>query len=550
MIRPSDRQLDGASGRLGCRGDELWATLVAAEQGDLPGLRALLAAQPALAQAEWWYTQAIHLAVREGHAEAVQLLLDHGADPTHASINGDDLLTVAADRGHAQVSAILAAALKSRFGDVAARHAIHDAAAKGETETVRQLLDAEPELVGRRDPQGLTPLHHAVATGKVDLLGLLLDRGAVIDAPAGSAGVYAAAGFRPLELAIWDSSFGGQRAAWHTVTYLLDRGAAYTATIAAARGDRARLEALVAADPAAVNAADCSGRRPLSTAVQFGHHDLARWLLSHGANPGLHEGQYIPEGCALHFAASGGHHDLVRALLEAGAPPGGGIDSCGNAWYNGDPQTRLLLYLHGYEPPTVEEGNVDALWLCAAKDMARINRDGWDCGLLSMIGSRASERDPAHVTESYKTDLLRLLLKFGLAMPHSVTCCRTYLWQHPERIRLLLEHGLDPNLPDWLHATPLHGLATKPGGRRKPNPERLVIANLFLEFGADLHARDEDYQSTPLGWAARVGDAEMVELLLSHGAPVRHRDDPDWATPLAWAERRGHEAIAARLRAG
>jgi len=549
MIRPSDRQLAGASGRLGCDGDDLWATMVAAEQGDLPRLRELLEAEPALARAEWWYTQAIHLAVREGHAAAVQVLLDHGADPTHASINGDDLLTVATDRGHDRVVGILKSALEVQFRQVAPRHPIHDAAAKGDTSAVRCLLDAEPELVHRRDLEGLTPLHHAVPTGDAALLGLLLDRGAEIDAPAGAAGVYSAAGFRPLELAVWNSSFAGQRADWDTVTFLLDRGAAYTATIAAARGDRERLEQLVAADREAVNAPDCSGRRPLSSAVQFGHLDLARWMLSRGAEPGLHEGQYIPEGCALHFAAIGRHHDLVRELLEAGAPPGGGIDSCGNAWYNGDPQTRLLLYLHGYEPPTVEEANVDALWLCATTDMDRINRDAWDCGLLSMICSRRYEREPEHVTEEYKTDLLRLLLMHGLQMPSSVTCCRSYLWQHPDRIRLLLEHGLDPNLPDWLHATPLHGLCTRPGGRRKPNPERLAIARLFLEFGADVHARDEDYRSTPLGWAARLGDAEMVELLLSHGAAAQHPDDPAWATPLAWAERREHAAIAERLRA-
>jgi ankyrin repeat protein len=43
-------------------------------------------------------------------------------------------------------------------------------------------------------------------------------------------------------------------------------------------------------------------------------------------------------------------------------------------------------------------------------------------------------------------------------------------------------------------------------------------ANLFLDHGADLHARDEDICSTPLGWAAKFGRKAMVELLLARGA--------------------------------
>ncbi len=549
MIRPVGRRLSETSGRLGHSGDDVWATLVAAAQGDLPRLRALLTDQPDLAQAEWWYTQAIHFAVREGHAEAVQLLLEHGADPTHTGLQGDDLLTTARDRGHQHVAALLTAALQTRYGEAVERHAIHDGAAQGDLATVTRLLDDEPSLVRRRDPEGLTPLHHAVPTGHTALVGVLLDRGAEIDAPAGSAGVYSAAGFRPLELAIWTSSFGGCRNGWATVAYLLSRGAAYTATVAAARGDQARLETLVATAPEAVNAPDCSGRRPLGAAVQFGHLELARWLLARGADPGLHEGRYIPEGCALHFAASGRHHDLVRELLAAGAPPGGGIDSCGNAWYNGDPPIRLQLYLHGYEPPSVDLANVDALMMWAMKDPAGLSAEGFDCGIVSMICSRSGGGEPAYVTEEYKTDLLRLLLSRGVTIPRVVTCCKSYLWQHLERTRLLLEHGLDPNLPDWLGATPLHGLCAPPGGRRPPDPQRVEIAKLFIEFGADLAARDEDYQSTPLGWAARLGDPELLELYLAAGAPVRHPDDPEWATPLAWAQRRGHQGIVARLRA-
>ena len=72
-------------------------------------------------------------------------------------------------------------------------------------------------------------------------------------------------------------------------------------------------------------------------------------------------------------------------------------------------------------------------------------------------------------------------------------------------------------------------------------------AKKLLTAGADLNARDEHLRSTPLAWAAKYGQLEMVKFLLRHGAPKSLPDDPEWATPLAWATRRGHHEIARLL---
>ncbi len=74
-------------------------------------------------------------------------------------------------------------------------------------------------------------------------------------------------------------------------------------------------------------------------------------------------------------------------------------------------------------------------------------------------------------------------------------------------------------------------------------------AALFIEHGANLHARDEEFCSTPLGYAARSGKTRMVEFLLTRGATPNLPDDPRWARPLAWASRRGHADIVSLLRA-
>ena len=77
---------------------------------------------------------------------------------------------------------------------------------------------------------------------------------------------------------------------------------------------------------------------------------------------------------------------------------------------------------------------------------------------------------------------------------------------------------------------------------------RTECAAILLDAGATISARDEEYRSTPLAWAARNNLPDMVEFLLARGAPAHLPDDEPWATPLAWAERRGHAAIAAILR--
>lgn len=82
----------------------------------------------------------------------------------------------------------------------------------------------------------------------------------------------------------------------------------------------------------------------------------------------------------------------------------------------------------------------------------------------------------------------------------------------------------------------------------RPEVRRRECKALYRPQRADLHARDEDLRSTPLGWAAKFGKLPMVELLLERGAKPNLADDPPWATPLAWAGRRGHDQIAELLK--
>jgi hypothetical protein len=145
-----------------------------------------------------------------------------------------------------------------------------------------------------------------------------------------------------------------------------------------------------------------------------------------------------------------------------------------------------------------------------------------------------------------KRDLLLRLLDAGIRVPPVVTGCHSYLLENTEMLRILLASGMNPDLPTWQRRTFLHDLCS--GGKRGQTSDAIERAQILLDAGASISARDEEYRSTPLAWAARTNMREMVEFLLARGAPTNLPDDAPWATPLAWAERRGHAEIAEVLR--
>lgn len=131
-------------------------------------------------------------------------------------------------------------------------------------------------------------------------------------------------------------------------------------------------------------------------------------------------------------------------------------------------------------------------------------------------------------------EFVRLMLRYHPGLPKQVALvARTR-----KLTELLFAHGMNPSRPDWLLITPLHQFAQR---------GEIENAAIFIDHGANLHARDEDICSTPLGWAAKFGRTSMVELLLRRGAKPNLPDDPPWATPLAWATRRGHSDIVRLL---
>ncbi len=100
------------------------------------------------------------------------------------------------------------------------------------------------------------------------------------------------------------------------VHHLVKRGVKAAPQEYARLGDRETLAHLVRRDPAIARS-----DAVMMAAVDFGHHELARWLLSQGANVNA-RANWGGRGTALHSAAWNGDLAMVKLLVAAGADIG------------------------------------------------------------------------------------------------------------------------------------------------------------------------------------------------------------------------------------
>lgn len=239
--------------------------------------------------------------------------------------------------------------------------ALTAAAGRGDTPTVRALVQAGADVHAVEPLMGATALHKAAQAGDVEAIAVLLDGGAFVDQ------VSPVLGHTPLMDAVQHKQSGA-------VALLLERGARTTARShfqedvhdhARAAGDESVVRLLAAADRGAhrggalvdavaagdVDAvrralddgADIDARVPaagdvddlytaLGMAARDGRVELVRVLVARGADVTRLNG--LMGATPAHEAAYGGHADVVRALAESGALARG-LDLDAQGAYNG-----------------------------------------------------------------------------------------------------------------------------------------------------------------------------------------------------------------------
>ena len=537
LLQPEDMKTDRYQyGIEAVDGHQAWALFCASGAGDLARVSALLDRDPGLVNAQYWYQFPIHMAVREGHAEVVQLLLQAGADPGQSRYtynSWDKLLAIAEERGYSGVKALLAAAMKERFGYDPAFMELAEAIKDRDQARVEKVLNGRPELIRTSDALGNGPLHWAVITRQNELIDFFVARGADLEARR-------ADGQTPLLVALngdyWfrsrDLPEDAPKDPWIVTRHLLARNADYSLSVACAAGDEDRVEAVLASDPVQARSLDAGRRSPLAYAAGRGHTRIVGKLLDLGADPNLPE-ENAPRGGALFSACSGNHLETAKLLLERGADPNAEVDSSGSClttveYNHGEKGCRLqaLLREHGAVTPPYGDMDDAALERAVREGGAVVSHPQF---LHELMGRNNAELIGAFLeTTPNVRDLFRLTDIWGGNYPSD-----------PDTIRTLASHGLDLCRANWIGRTFLHGCAEKGD---------VEAARVFLELGAEIDAIELEYGGTPLAAAARSGKAEMVRFLLDQGADPNVPEGSVWAQPLYCAEKEGHGEVAALLK--
>jgi uncharacterized protein len=148
---------------------------------------------------------------------------------------------------------------------------VFEAAALGRTERIRELIEADPKLVGVWADDGFTPLHLAAFFRHPDAARLLVEHGAEVDPPARN------------EMRVTPLHSAAAASNTDTAALLLKRGA----------------------DP---NARQQGGFTPIHAAAQNGNDELAKLLLARGADP---RSPTDDGRTASDFAREAGHDELA-----------------------------------------------------------------------------------------------------------------------------------------------------------------------------------------------------------------------------------------------
>ena len=420
----------------------------------------------------------------------------------------------------------------------------------GESTVAHELIRAGADM-REVEPDGTTPLHWAVYRDDLETAELLLATGA--DPSVSNRYLV-----RPLSLAALNGSA-------EMIRLLLAAGADVntwqgmreTALMTAARtGEPEAVRALLE-HGAETNAVEgWKGQTALMWAAGEGHAEVVRLLLAHGADVNTRSRRGYS---AVIFAARQGHIEVLETLLDAGAPldealplerqtdAGGtsaeaaptGINLFLIAAANAHYQLAARLLDRGADPNSAPQGWTalhQLTWVRKAGIAGSNNPAPVGSGNMSSlefarkliahgadVNARVIQRPPAGISRLNFTGGTPFLLAARTA--------------DAEYMRLLVELGADPLIPNVNNSTPLMvaaGLGTlSPGEDPGTEPEVLEAVRLALELGNDIDAVDNQGETVMHG-AAYKHVPSVVEFLYEAGADPSVWNQPNergW-TPL------------------
>ena len=177
---------------------------------------------------------------------------------------------------------------------------------------------------------------------------------------------------------------------------------------------------------------------------------------------------------------------------------------------------------------TAQQINLIRSWIDEGAD--------WPDEFSGEAPTSSTDRLAVQIIEALRNDDRQLFLKMlsdnpgvwkAKGMRGSTPLMAAALYGDAESVRLLLERGADPNVPNDAKATALMYAV-----------ESTEKTRLLLDHGADPNARSEDGQTPLLVAASRPGALSVVKLLLDHGANPSSQN-PASGSPLTLAAAAG-----------
>jgi ankyrin repeat protein len=458
----------------------------AAGRGDRAAVRALLDQKADVNATAVDGTTALHAAVHADHLDIADALLRAGAAATAADRYGVTPLYLACLNGNAaMIRRLLDAGADPDTVDPAGETALMTAARTGVPAAMQVLLDAGARVDARDPAFHQTALMIAVREGHADAVALLLGRGAAADAQTRK-------GPTPAFTPPCKGTGCGSEGVGINRGGLPDRGrraearGGMTPLLYAARDGRAGAARLLVAAGADLELAEANGIRPLLMAVLNNNLDVARVLIDAGADVNADDfwGR-APLWAAVEY------RNLDMNNRDQDSPKDNGVDRGPILEF-----IRVLLKAGANVNARTREVPPSRRWLYSLGDVSWVDFTG-------------------------QTPFLRAALAGDTAA-----------------MRLLLEHGADPNLATQAGTTPLMaaaGVNWVVAQTYTESPQALVDAvTLCLELGADVNAANSMGLTALLG-AVNRGSNDIVRLLASRGARLDVRDK-EGRTALRWAE--------------